>query len=237
MFVHPSVVVPNKNSTLLGAGGITLFVPYIIKVLSNGQKLGICGVTTKDKVETGSFPDKGTTVRFEIEATTECVQQLTALGINKIVLLTHVGIANDIRLLAQIPNVDVIVGGDSHTLLGGSLLTSAGFAPQGPYATITSNGVCIVQAFEYAKVVGRLDVAFDSAGVVTSCTGALEAPLNTEGYEVRDARPIVFLGRMTRPFSPRRSWRGVCLQRRRPMRPLWPSLPSSRTPSRPFPSA
>jgi 5'-nucleotidase / UDP-sugar diphosphatase len=178
-----SAVVPNASSPLRNSTGQNIFAPFIIKTLPNGQRIGICGISPKIKIEGSSFPDRGTTVREEVAAATECTQSLTALGINKIILLTHVGLDADVAQIAGIPNVDVIVGGDSHTLLGNSSFRTAGFATQGNYATIV-NGVCIVQAWEYARAVGRLDVSFDAAGVVTGCVGSPEIALNTDRYQL-----------------------------------------------------
>jgi 5'-nucleotidase / UDP-sugar diphosphatase len=92
----------------------------------------------------------------------------------------------DLDQIAQIPNVDVIVGGDSHTLLGDNLtFLAANLFPLGPYATMVGD-VFVVQAWEYGKIVGRLDVQFDEAGVVTSCVGIPQIPFGSNGsaYEI-----------------------------------------------------
>jgi 5'-nucleotidase / UDP-sugar diphosphatase len=178
--LFPTTVLPNRSSALI-EGGSNIFRPYIIKTLSNGERVGVCGITTKTKTELSSFPDPGTTLRLETVAATECAQNLTSLGVNKIVLLTHIGYSNDLNLMATIPNVDVVVGGDSHTLLGdNSTFVGANFFPSGPYATMVGN-VCVVQAWEYGKIVGRLDVQFNTAGVVTSCAGVPQIPFGSTG--------------------------------------------------------
>jgi 5'-nucleotidase len=72
--------------------------------------------------------------------------------------------------------VDVIVGGDSHTLLGPDAMKTIGVGtPGGAYPTNTTDldgkPVCIVQAWEYSQVVGELKVKFDKDGVVSQCEG------------------------------------------------------------------
>ena len=46
------------------------------------------------------------------------VDELKQTGIDHIILLTHYGYQNELELATKIDGVDVIIGGDSHTLLG-----------------------------------------------------------------------------------------------------------------------
>ena len=110
---------------------------------------------------------------------------------NKIILVTHYQYQNDIEMAAQLSGVDVIVGGDSHTLLGDNTLSDIGFNVTGEYPTkvvdADGNPVCIVQAWEYAHLMGRLKVKFDRKGRVRSCKGNPIAPINGDfTYEDSD---------------------------------------------------
>ena len=71
--------------------------------------------------------------------------------------------------------MDVVVGGDSHTLLGPNALTTMAWArpsvPTHPHHRQGRQPVCVVQAWEYAQVVGELKVSFNAQGEVTQCTG------------------------------------------------------------------
>lgn len=84
-------------------------------------------------------------------------------------------------LAPQLSGVDVIVGGDSHSLLGGESFKSLGFNPVGDYPTITKNRdgdtVCIVQAWEYGHLLGKLEVSFDADGKVIACNGMPYMPV------------------------------------------------------------
>ena len=69
--------------------------------------------------------------------------------------------------------MDIIVGGDSHTLLGD--FKDLGLNSKGPYPTMAKNAdgepVCVVQAWQYSQIVGELNVDFSNDGVVETCDG------------------------------------------------------------------
>ena len=76
-------------------------------------------------------------------------------------------------MAAQLSDVDVIIGGDSHSLLGD--FSTLGLSSAGPYPTVVKNKegdlVCIGQAWEYAKVFALMQVHFNRRGAVESCAG------------------------------------------------------------------
>jgi 5'-nucleotidase/UDP-sugar diphosphatase len=170
-------------SALLDGEGIQ---PYFIKTLENGDQLGICGITPKSKTEQSSFPDEGPTVGEEEESARACVAELEAQGINKIVLLTHIGYLDDLTKITVIEGVDIIIGGDSHTLLGGETFIDFDFTSRGPYAALV-NGVCVVQAWEYMKVLGTVNVQFDAEGQVLGCGGTPLVPFNGDRFTALDS--------------------------------------------------
>ncbi len=142
--------------------------PYIVKEFGEA-KVGIFGLTTP---ETAYISNAGANVKFndEVETAKAMVAELEGMGINKIVALTHSGYSADKNLAGAVDGIDVIVGGHSHTPLG-----PMGDAV-GEYPTVVSspNGgqVLIVHDAEWGGWLGRLDVSFDEAGVVTSYNGA-----------------------------------------------------------------
>ncbi|MFN3610932.1 bifunctional metallophosphatase/5'-nucleotidase [Tepidimonas sp.] len=144
-------------------------------VQRGGQPIGIVGLTVAAKTRDSSRPDAGTTFEDEASAAQREIDALRAQGVNKIVLLTHLGYQADQQLAARLSGVDVIVGGDSHTLIGPASLADVGLTPSGPYPTGARNKdgepVCIVQAWQYAYAVGELRIRFDSSGVVNECAG------------------------------------------------------------------
>jgi 5'-nucleotidase/UDP-sugar diphosphatase len=78
----------------------------------------------------------GTTLLGEREAAIARVAAVSALGVNKIVLLTHIGLTKDLEWMAGIEGVDAVVGGDSHTLLEADVAQV--FMAQGEYPTVTT---------------------------------------------------------------------------------------------------
>src|SRR5690606_8877147 len=90
-------------------------------------------------------------------------------GVNKVLLLSHVGFMRDQEIAAQVEGISAIIGGHSHTLLSN---TEEG-APS--YATLIENpagkAVPIVQAGAYSKHLGDLSLTFDADGYVAEATG------------------------------------------------------------------
>ncbi|BFM51374.1 NAD nucleotidase [Marinomonas sp. THO17] len=148
------------------------FTPYTIKEF-NGVKVGFIGIDIANKTKNSSSPDKTTVFLDEAETSQQYIDELEAMGINKIVLVTHYQYQNDLSLASKLKGVDVIIGGDSHTLLGD--FSAVGLDAAGPYPTKVTdaegNLVCVAQAWQYSAVVGELDVAWNKDGVVTNCSG------------------------------------------------------------------
>ncbi|WSO36283.1 5'-nucleotidase C-terminal domain-containing protein [Comamonas piscis] len=141
-----------------------------------GQKIGIVGLTIAQKTKASSSPDPDTLFEDEAVAAQREIDKLQAQGVKRIVLLSHIGYDNDRTIAKKLRGVDVIVGGDSHTLLGPDAMKTIGVGtPGGAYPTNTTDldgkPVCIVQAWEYSQVVGELKVKFDKDGVVSQCEG------------------------------------------------------------------
>ncbi|KXJ74403.1 hypothetical protein RP20_CCG013765 [Aedes albopictus] len=140
----------------------------------NGRKIGLIGVilqTTYDIANTGNliFSDESETVREEAEL-------LKQQGANIIVVISHCGLDVD-KIIAENagPDIDIIVGGHSHTFLyTGDHPTIPGTS-QGEYPTVvTQQGghkVLIVQAAAYTKFVGDIVLFFDEAGIIQRWEG------------------------------------------------------------------
>lgn len=187
-------VVPAADSAIAS----DFIQPYVIKEIE-GEKVGIIGIDIAGKTKNSSNPDEGTIFKDETTTAQNYIDKLTLLGVNKIILLTHYTYENDIQLAANLSGVDIIVGGDSHSFLGSDNFKALGFNPVGQYPTKVTNmdgeEVCIVQAWEYAYVMGSLDVSFDDKGVVTNCSGNAIMPIKESFvYEVDDDNNAVLSG-------------------------------------------
>ena len=164
--------------------------PYAIKRIG-GVEVGIIGLTIKSKTVASSRPLDSTEFLDEVDAAKAAVQALRDRGIRHIVLATHLGYANDKHVVAQLPEVDVVIGGDSHSLLGGQALQAYGLATEGDYPSLLKNAdgdtVCVAQAWEYTKAVGLLSARFDERGRVNSCAGRVTVPTGNN-FTRRDAK-------------------------------------------------
>lgn len=137
----------------------------------DGEKVGIFGLTTEETVDIAS-PDKVTFTNY-IEEAKKAVAAFEGMGVNKIIALTHIGyndnpnVDNDILLAKNVPGIDVIVGAHDHTKLDEPFVVDTNTVGEAKDATL------IVQANEYVKYLGTLDVTFDGDGVVTEYGGEL----------------------------------------------------------------
>ncbi len=127
-----------------------------------GEKIGLVSVLATDTVETSS-PGPAVLFQDEIESLKADVAALEAEGVTKIIALTHVGYNKDQEIAAQVPGIDAVVGGHSHTYLSASDPNRAG-----AYPTWVDQGegkmVPVVQAYAYSKYLGHLELTFDDAG-------------------------------------------------------------------------
>ncbi|HSW19780.1 MAG TPA: 5'-nucleotidase C-terminal domain-containing protein, partial [Ramlibacter sp.] len=163
---------PRANSPLVTPD--SLVKPSVV-LMRSGHRIGIIGLTIAGKTTNGSQPDAGTTFEDEAIAAQREIDALRSQGIARIVLLTHYTYAGDRAIASRLSGVDVIVGGDSHSLLGPESLKGYGFTPEGAYPTQATDrdgrAVCIAQAWQYAYALGELRVRFDAQGHVTQCGG------------------------------------------------------------------
>lgn len=150
---------------------------YFIKSL-NGEKVGILGLTTETTPQTtidvgqAKFLDAGSSASKQIEI-------LQKQGINKIIVLSHLGYDEDLKLAASVGGIDIIVGGHSHTLLGDpKQLSRLGLVSEGRYPTeiIAPDGgkTLVLQSWQWGHMLGRIDVDFDAGGkIIAYKTGAI----------------------------------------------------------------
>jgi len=146
--------------------------PYTIKTV-NGVKVAIIGIDIKGKTTNSSRPLATTVFEDEAVAAQRNIDALKAQGIRHFVLLTHQGYEADKAMAAKLSDVDAIVGGDSHSLLGD--FSALGLNSSGAYPTKLTNKdgkpVCVVQAWEYSKAIGELNLNFNNKGEIESCNG------------------------------------------------------------------
>ncbi|RTR39599.1 bifunctional metallophosphatase/5'-nucleotidase [Shewanella canadensis] len=153
---------------------VSNIMPYMIKEF-NDEKVGVFGLVLED-MESISSPGKDLVFKKEIETAQATVDALKEMGVDKVIMVSHIGLDRDIRIAESVNGVDVIVGGHSHTLLGdfnnignGNGSAIAGYAEMFTNPNGTTK-TCIVQAGDIAQAVGQVDVSFEN-GEITVCEG------------------------------------------------------------------
>lgn len=143
--------------------------PYVILEVG-GEQIGIIGLVTP---EADILSSPGPELVFSsdlVTVTQSMVDELTEQGVNKIILLTHIGYEADVVVAQGVSGVDVVVGGHTNTFLSNTY-TGA----QGEYPTVLESAsgepVLVVQASTRTQYLGRLDVEFDAEGVLTTWEG------------------------------------------------------------------
>lgn len=171
-----------------------LVKPYVIKTL-HGEPVALLAVTTETTPR--STIGLGNTVfRNAVESVQQQVAALSASGVNKVVLLSHLGYEQDKALASQVSGVDVIVGGHSHTLLAdGQGLSDIGLIPEGPYPTVVQapdgSRVLVLQAWKWGMVLGHIEIGFSPDGEVT---GYRASPVMPVGENFRNSEGPVLRG-------------------------------------------
>ncbi|AEQ52262.1 bifunctional metallophosphatase/5'-nucleotidase [Pelagibacterium halotolerans] len=152
-----------------------------------GEQVGFISALAEDTDETSS-PGDGVEFEDTIDSLTAQAEALTAEGIDKIIALTHVGYNQDLEIASNVPGVDVVVGGHSHTLLSNTDEGAAGGYPT-MIDGVDGNEVPVVTAYSYGKYLGDLVVTWDAEGNVISAEGdpiLMDASVTPdEGYVAR----------------------------------------------------
>lgn len=169
---------------LVGAGRITKST--VVSV--NGEQIGIVGATTPNLPFISSprdvvvDPDVAGAIQAEIDA-------LQSIGINKIILISHLqSIQDDLELIPQLRGVDIAVAGGGDELLANPedvLLPGDEGEVFGPYpleaTDADGNTVPVVTTTGSYRYVGRLVVKFDVDGNVVVVDRSRSGPVRVSG--------------------------------------------------------
>ncbi|OGP75357.1 MAG: hypothetical protein A2Y80_10595 [Deltaproteobacteria bacterium RBG_13_58_19] len=152
-------IIAKAKFPILGANvaGLPALKPYVIKNL-NGVKIAIIGlVTPKTPKLTNPKDVQGLKFLSPEMTARKYIQQLKNRA-EVIIVLSHLGYPADRALAEKVTGIDVIVGGHTHTRL------------EKPARV---NNTIIVQAWEYGKALGVLDLTRKD-GKISLAEGRLE---------------------------------------------------------------
>ena len=135
-----------------------------------GERIGIIGLVTPE-TDILSSPSDELVFEYDlIGVTQDQVDHLTMEGVNKIILVTHIGYGADVEVAQGVSGVDVVVGGHTNTFLSNQYSGA-----RGEYPTVLESAsgepVLVVQASTKTVYLGRLDVEFDADGLLTDWDG------------------------------------------------------------------
>ncbi len=141
----------------------------------------VIGVITPS---TGEISSPGQGVRFTdpAEAVRKYIEELKKRRITRIFVLSHLGFEEDVKLAENVEEIDVIIGGHSHTMLGYTGIDCLNVSGDYPHIVKDPAGrnVLIVHAWDNARAFGTLDLEFDISGEITGNEGKTVYPLRGE---------------------------------------------------------
>uniref|UniRef100_A0A1B6E0N6 5'-nucleotidase n=1 Tax=Clastoptera arizonana TaxID=38151 RepID=A0A1B6E0N6_9HEMI len=140
----------------------------------NGTRIGVIGYLTP---ETMTLSSTGNVQIFEeIASIQKEATRLTLDGVKFLIALGHSGYSVDQIIAEKIPEIDLVVGGHSHTFLYTGTPPLAIDIPEGPYPTTvvqsTGKRVPVVQAYAFTKYLGYIELDIDDDGNLISYGGS-----------------------------------------------------------------
>jgi len=151
-----------------------------IKYIDN-EPVGIISVIPARKTSQSSSPNPSTKFLKEQKTAQKLIKRLQKSGVNKIVMLSQLGLEADIELASKLKGIDVIIGSGSHTLMGEFDNIGLKATTNYPLRHIDAddNLVCIAHAWHHYAGVGELHVSWNAAGEVSSCEGQAHLLIDT----------------------------------------------------------
>ena len=144
-------------------------------VETGGQRVGVVGAVTPLLPNISS--PRNVVISAVLAAVQAEVESLTADGVDKIILVSHLqGVSEEIALVADLSGVDVVIAGGGDDLLrneGDTCMPDD--EPAGPYPLVvadsTGTDVPVITAPGGYRCIGSLTVTFDGDGNIVSHTG------------------------------------------------------------------
>jgi len=132
--------------------------PGLVKTI-NGERVAFIGVITPDLAQKALNLDGVKVIAPDgdwLAPIRDQINYYEQQGINKIIIVSHCGVELDKELAEKCPQVDVVIGGHSHTRLAKPVwIEHSG-------GTVTA----IVQTGCYGRALGDMEIAFDKQGHV-----------------------------------------------------------------------
>lgn len=174
LFLSSNLDFKNEPSlqALVGAGRIA----GSTVVERDGERIGVIGATTENLA---SISSPGATVIGSVQDTVQAlIDELSAEGVNKIVLISHLqNIEQELALTSSLSGIDVVIAGGGDEFLSNGTGDAINGADRifGTYPLMTKNAdggdVAVVTTPGNYQYVGELTVVFDDDGNLLSGEG------------------------------------------------------------------
>lgn len=165
----------NKPFPIAGSPQVISYQPQgkyarWIEKQAGDETIAIFGLSL-DKMADIANPDLDTPFINAIQTAKNTVAEIRAKGINKIVLLSHLGYEADIELAQQVEGISVVVGGHSHRLQGD--FSALGLMKDDEYG-LRINDTYVVQSGYHSLSLGHCYIDFSADGKVDKFQGRNE---------------------------------------------------------------
>ena len=165
-----------------------------VVVNERGEDIGIIGATTP-ALRFISSPRNVEVMDDVAGAIMMEVEKLEGMGVDKIILISHLqSIEEDLELAQMLDGIDIMVAGGGDELLandGDLLIPGDEGAVYGPYPMVTTDvdgtEIPVITTSGEYRYVGRFTVRFDGQGNVTGWDDALSGPVRVAGGDNPDA--------------------------------------------------
>lgn len=171
--------------------GKPFFTPYIIKNVG-GVKVAIFGLTTEETKILEPLFVKDLEFRNAIEVAKELIPQLREKA-DVVIALTHLGMGQEHEgdyttaeeLAENVDGIDIIIDGHSHTKM--------------EEAKVINNTI-LVQAWEWGKILGKLDLDVENGKIVD--WNWTPIPVNLKVYKGKDEDGNAIYEFVGKPYEP-----------------------------------
>ena len=159
---------PVLGANVFKSDGGPFLIPYVI--LNEGEmRIAVLGLVVPNDYT--AVQEAKLTFKDPAEVAKEWVPKLRAMA-DVVILLTHIGHDEDKALAAQVPGIDAIIGGHSHTRVEKPVLVKSGSSAD----AFSVGGTVVAQDFQWGSELGEIDLLFhkgDSGWSLMSFDGKL----------------------------------------------------------------
>ncbi len=148
-----------------------VFAPFHV-FRRNGLKIGVIGSIGNEAWESIDRKIRAPMFQTDQTATARDTARRIRPYVDLVVLLSHAGIEFDMKLAAEVAEIDVLIGGHTHEEMQTPLLIE--HKPEAGKYNNGLGGTIVAQAGEWGHFLGRIDLVIEKNHQIASWSGRLE---------------------------------------------------------------